>query len=156
MFVRACFKFIESKGQYLDDLELTKETLCNLDGVEQEINERLIKMESIAKEVENLVKTNASTPQDQMVYYKNYAELEEKYNMVKSEYDGLLEQKENRILKAREIDLFILNLQKLKQDALEFNEGLWNLLIENVIVYRDKSMTFKFKSGIEIKVEAGE
>lgn len=112
-------------------------------------------MESIAKEVENLVKTNASTPQDQMVYYKNYAELEEKYNKVKSECDGLLEQKENRILKAREIDLFILNLQKLKQDTLEFDEGLWNLLIENVIVHRDKSMTFRFKSGIKIKVETG-
>ena len=156
MFVRAYFKFMESKGQYLDDLDLTKENLCNLDGVEQEINERLIKMESIAKEVENLVKTNASTPQDQMVYYKNYAELEEKYNKLKDEYDVILEHKENRILKAREIDLFIHNLQKLKQDVLEFDEGLWNLLIENVIVHRDKSMAFRFKSGIEIKVEAGE
>ena len=58
--------------------------------MDKEINERLIKMESIAKEVENLVKTNASTPQDQMVYYKNYAELEEKYNKVKSECDGLV------------------------------------------------------------------
>ena len=52
-----------------------------------------------------------------------------------------------------EIDLFIYYLQKSKQDALEFNKGLWKLLSENVIVHRDKYMTFRFKGGIEIKVE---
>ncbi|WP_027122322.1 hypothetical protein [[Mycoplasma] imitans] len=112
-------------------------------------------MDKIASKVHNLVKSNATTPQDQVMYYKQYEELEESYNKVKQKYDALLEEKEDKNIKARGIDLFINSLQDLNIDVIEFDEEMWNLLIDNMLVEKDKSMLFRFKSGIEIKVEAG-
>jgi len=41
---------------------------------------------------------------------------------------------------------------KTKRDSLhaEFNEGLWNAMVETVTVHGDHDLTFKFKDGTEL------
>lgn len=156
MFMKAYFQLMDKKGKYIDDLNEVKNALCDIDELEDKIREKDKEIKTVISDVESLVKSNASKPQDQLSYYKKYAELEEKYNLLKADYDKLVSQKEEKNAKAIRIEKFIQDIKNHKEEMVEFNEPLWNLLVENAIVHKDKSITFRFRSGVEIKVEAEE
>ena len=53
------------------------------------------------------------------------------------------------------INSFIVSLKE--RDAItEFDEEIFNIMIDKVIINRDKSIKCKFYSGYEVKVEAEE
>lgn len=56
--------------------------------------------------------------------------------------------------KQNKINTFISNL-KNKEDAItEFDEELFNIMVDKAKVHRDKSIEFIFNSGYKVKVEA--
>ncbi len=65
------------------------------------------------KEFELLVKMNTTTQQNQTIWRKKYAELEEKYKNKECEYKNLISQKEERKLKESNINSFIETLKKV-------------------------------------------
>ena len=66
----------------------------------------------MANEFNLLVKMNTKTQQDQSIWRKKYAELEDKYKNKESEYKNLISQKEERKLKESNINTFIETLKK--------------------------------------------
>jgi len=46
---------------------------------------------------------------------------------------------------------FVANLSKAEDKIASWNESIWMLLIQSAIVHRDKSITFKFNNGKEIR-----
>lgn len=63
--------------------------------------------------------------------------------------------KDIKIAKSKEIEAFIKLFKKSKY-IQEWDERIFNFTLEKAVVHKDKSITFIFLSGIEIKVEAGE
>lgn len=112
-------------------------------------------LKDMNKEFELLVKMNTTTQQDQTIWRKKYAELEEKYKNNESEYKKLATEKEERKLKESNLKTFIEMLKK-GEVQFEWDETIFNFTLEKAVVHKDKSITFIFLSGIEIKVEAGE
>lgn len=112
-------------------------------------------LKDMNKEFELLVKMNTTTQQDQTIWRKKYAELEEKYKNKESEYKKLATEKEERKLKESNLKTFIEMLKK-GEVQFEWDETIFNFTLEKAVVHKDKSITFIFLSGIEIKVEAGE
>ena len=95
-----------------------------------------------------LVKMNDMIRQDKFISLKKYAELEEKYKNKESEYKNLISQKEERKLKESNINTFIETLKK-GEILLEWDDGIFNFILEKAIVHKDKSITFKFYTGFE-------
>lgn len=60
-----------------------------------------------------------------------------------------------KIAKAKEIESFIEFFKK-NDYIQEWDERIFNFTLEKAVVHKDKSITFVFLSGIEIKVEARE
>lgn len=56
--------------------------------------------------------------------------------------------------KARQIAAFIDQLEKAPASLEEWDCQVWSLLLEKGTVNRDGSITFEFRNGKEIKVEA--
>ncbi len=105
------------------------------------------------KEFELLVKMNTTAQQDQTIWWKKYAELEDKYKNKESEYNNLISQKEERKLKESNINSFIETLKK-GEILLEWDDRIFNFTLEKAIVHKDKSITFKFYSGYGVTIKA--
>ena len=107
------------------------------------------------KEFELLVKMNTTTQQDQTIWRKKYAELEDIYKNKEAELNSLVVKKNEIKLKINKFNIFIETLKK-GELITDFDDAIFNFNLEKAVVYKDKSITFIFLSGIEIKVEAGE
>ena len=80
--------------------------------------------------------------------------LELKYDDLIKELKELEHQKEEVMNKRNKINTFISTL-KYKVDVIsEFDEELFNIMVDKAVVYRDKSIEFIFNSGYKVKVEA--
>lgn len=56
--------------------------------------------------------------------------------------------------KQNKINTFISNLRNKGYAITEFDEELFNIMIDKAVVNRDKSIEFIFNSGYKVKVEA--
>lgn len=93
--------------------------------------------------------------QDQTIWRKKYAELEDIYKNKEQELNSLVNKKIEIKLK---ISKFNILIETLKKDELitDFDEVIFNFNLEKVIVHKDKSITFKFYSGFETTIKAEE
>lgn len=122
--------------------------------IDGELNKLVKEKEAIHNEFNLLVKMNTKTQQDQSIWRKKYAELEDKYKNKESEYKKLVAEKEERKLKESNINSFIETLKK-GEILFEWDDGIFNFSLEKAVVHKDKSITFKFYTGFEttLKVE---
>lgn len=137
------------------NLENVKTLLTDTSKLEAKINSTKETLEEYTKEFRLLIDANTKTIQDQDIWKKKYAELEEKYKNKEEEYNKLIAEKDIKIAKSKEIEAFIEQFKKSKY-IQEWDEMIFNFTFEKAVVHKDKSITFIFLSGIEIKVEAGE
>ena len=94
---------------------------------------------------------NSRTALDQNEYERRYADLAERYNTIKSEYDKISEQIESKKAQRELFKVFIRALEKQGALLEEFDEGLWSSLVQEVVVNAKDDIRFIFKNGFEIK-----
>ena len=57
----------------------------------------------------------------------------------------------NRNSRKNMIAAFLDELEKQERLITDFDTGLWNAVIESMMIYSKEHIVFKFKGGIEIK-----
>lgn len=154
-FLIAYNRMYSNKEEILMNLENVKTLLTDTSKLEAKINSTKETLEEYTKEFRLLIDANTKTIQDQDIWKKKYAELEEKYKNKEEEYNKLITEKDIKIAKSKEIEAFIEQFKKSKY-IQEWDERIFNFTLEKAVVHKDKSITFIFLSGVEIKVEAGE
>ena len=98
----------------------------------------------LADIVEKLIAENARIPQDQKEYNKKYKTAMERYEAAKASYDSIITQIAEVHKRIQRMKGFIQNVQKLGV-ITEFDETLWGLLVDNVIVYSKDDIRVEFK-----------
>lgn len=93
--------------------------------------------------------------QDQTIWRKKLAELEDIYKNKEQELNSLVMKKNEIKLKVNKFNIFIETLKK-GELITDFDEVIFNFNLEKVIVHEDKSITFKFYSGFETTIKAEE
>lgn len=88
---------------------------------------------------------------EQNEYERRYADLTERYNTIKSEYDKISEQIESKKAQRELFKGFIQALEKQGTLIEEFDEGLWSSLVQEVVITSKDDIRFVFKNGNEIK-----
>lgn len=144
---------ISNKENIINDIELVISVIGDSSKIDGEINKLTKELEEMANEFNLLVKMNTKTQQDQSIWRKKYAELEEKYKNKESEYKKLVTEKEERKLKESNLKTFIEMLKK-GEAQFEWDETIFNFTLEKAVVHKDKSITFKFCSGYEVTIKA--
>lgn len=148
MFVDAYNKMIIGKDEILKNLELVLNQIVSVESIEDKIKEMNKDIESVVYDVEILIHSSKETDEIKQ------KELELKYDKLIQKLKDLEHQKEEVMDKRNKINTFISSL-KSKPDAItEFDEELFNIMIDKAIVNRDKSIEFIFNSGYKVKVEA--
>ena len=108
-------------------------------------------MNVVSELVKKLIDENSTKPINQDNYIEKYDGYTNRFNKAKEQYTKLQKTIEQRKLKADIIKGFICDISELDNLPIEFNERLWNSVIDSITVYEDEKIVFKFKNGIEIE-----
>ena len=101
--------------------------------------------------MQTAIAENSRTALDQNEYERRYADLAERYNTIKADYDKISKQIESKKAQRELFKGFIRALEKQGALLEEFDEGLWSSLVQEVVVNAKDDIRFIFKNGFEIK-----
>lgn len=150
MFVDAYNKMIISKDEILKNLELVLNQIVSVESIEDKIKKVHEDIEAVVNEVEVLIHSLKETDEIKQ------KELELKYDKQIRKLKDLEHQKEEVMDKRNKINTFISTLKDKVDVISEFDEELFNIMVDKAVVHRDKSIEFIFNSGYDVKVEAEE
>ncbi len=148
MFVDAYNKMIVSKDEILKNLELVLNQIVSVESIEDKIKEVNKDIESVVYDVEILIHSSKETDEIKQ------KELELKYDKLIQKLKDLEHQKEKVMDKRNKINTFISTLKDKVDVISEFDEELFNIMVDKAVVHRDKSIEFIFNLGYKVKVEA--
>lgn len=83
-------------------------------------------------------------------------ELEARYDAQVKRLKELEKQRDEANDKRNRIAAFISSLRDKGNAITEFDEELFNVMVRQAVVNRDRTIEFEFNSGYKVKVEAGE
>ena len=148
MFVDAYSKMIVNKDEILKNLESVLNQIVSVESIEDKIKKVHEDIEAVVNEVEILIHSSKETDEIKQ------KELELKYDKLIQKLKDLERQKEEVMDKRNKINTYISTLKDKVDLISEFDEELFNIMIDKAVVHRDKSIEFIFNSGYKVKVEA--
>ena len=104
----------------------------------------------ISEMVGQCIKNNASMKQSQEEYSNRYNRLVKRYEQVTEQLNNATADRNTRIQKRREINIFIDSLKKQPLAIETWDDELWILFLDTATVHSDGRITFRFKNGTEI------
>lgn len=149
-FVDVMNRTITDKERVLSDIRMLVETLTDTKSLEAQATALVNETETVASFLRGLIEENARTAIDPAEYERRYSELLVRYEAVRKREAELGEQLAERKARKRELDAFYRVIQKAGA-VLEFNEGLWNAMVEGVTVYPKGRMVFKMRDGTVVE-----
>ena len=151
LFIRTFSKLMSDRTVLIEDCRLLQNSLLDFSESNTRCNELMDEMEIVSELVKKLINKNAASPMNQDEYISRYDGYTIRFNKAKAEYEKLRKTMEQRQLKADIISGFMFEVSELDDLPIEFDEKLWNSVIDIVTVYEDERLVFKFKNGAEIE-----
>jgi len=149
-FVAAFNEVYECKDMVLADLQVVLENLADFTQMDAQIEAATQELAVVVKLTHRCVAENSQTALDQTTYAARYAELEQRYITAKEKEDTLLQAKKERQQEADVLESFMIQLAERDGVLKDFDEKLWLMSIEKVVVHRDGRLVFHFHGAIEI------
>ena len=109
-------------------------------------------MDILSGHISKCVTENAIKVTNQKEYISRYNSLVERYEKLQSRCDALQKKKERRLIQADKLSEFLFTVRELDLLKLEFNEVLWHTTVENVTVYGDGRLVWRFRNGREVEL----
>ena len=139
---------IRCQSRILKNLELVLDQIVSVESIEDKILKVHEDIDAVVNEVEVLIHSSSETDGIKE------KELELKYDKLIRKLKDLEHQKEEVTDKRNEINTFISTLKKKANIICEFDDELFNIMVDKAVIHRDKSIEFIFNSGYKVKVEA--
>lgn len=151
-FIEAYNMTMVNKDALIEDALMVKDLLTNVEAENKTIAEEQANIEIISEAANKIVKENQFKVQDQDEYQRKYDELNKRFNEANDRLKKAIQDKNIKLAKALSIETFIEALKRSPGSITEWDEKLWNVLLESGTVNRDQTITFKFKNGTETRV----
>lgn len=155
-FLQAFNRILGNKERYITEFETAMlPFLADTSSLEKKLKELQDKRNTVSVKMRNYIEENTREVRDQTEYNRIYksmlaerTELKAKMQKVEDEIKAQTAQKE-------QIRHYISELKQLDEIITEFDESLWQATVEHISVHPDKALTFLFRDGTEIVIEAG-
>jgi len=148
-FIDAFNGLVENKAEILQDYETVIQTLTDTTALDREIAKLQSESDVAFELLRKCVEENAHTPIDQAEYNKKYSALAERYEFAKTKLAQINDKKLERTAKCKSITAFMQTLALQEGLVMEFDDELWNGIVEKVSVY-DNRWVFEFKDGLQL------
>lgn len=153
LFVKAYNIAMADKERLIADTKEIKDLLTDTRDIDLKMANFENELEIISEMVKKLINDNSKNAQSQQDYERRYNELVEKYESSKEKLDKAINEKEYKRGLALKLQGFMSRLEEADNYLLEWDNEVWQLLVESGVVHKDKSITFKFYNGKEITVK---
>lgn len=150
-FISAVNQVLDNRIEVIDNLYVLL-SIGNLEVIDEQIKVLETEAEVVSQLVANLVSENAIIRQDQDKYLKKYNQLTSKYEGIVQDIESLELQRMQKSKRNKELQDFIGILEKLGKVLTDFDELLWESLVESVMINEDKGAKFKFKNGAVVAI----
>ena len=150
-FISAVNQILDNRIEVIDNLYVLL-SIGNLEVIDEQIKVLETEAEVVSQLVANLVSENAIIRQDQDKYLKKYNQLTSKYEGIVQDIESLELQRLQKSKRNKELQDFIGTLEKLGKVLTDFDELLWESLVESVMINEDKGAKFKFKNGAVVAI----
>ena len=156
VFIDAFNQIYGDKERLIEDYAtiiqvLTDTTVLDREETTQR-NEHDVTLELIRKCVEE----NARTALNQDDYQQRYSMLATQYETAKNRLEEIAEEKRLRVAKRENISRFMADLKRCDGLLTEFDEALWNEIVETIIVHSENDIVVVFRDGSEIRTDVTE
>jgi len=123
--------------------------LTDTSALDREDNKLREELEAVTALLRNCVDENAHSALNQAEYAKKYSELKDRFDRIQLDIVAVSNKRMEYTVKRQAITELIQSLQK--QDGLlaDFDEKLWNAMVDKVVVYRTCDITFVSKGGVD-------
>ena len=148
--VTAVNALVKDKDELIANIHLVAETLC--DCTQQELEQAALQEElaQIERLADRLISENSRTAIDQEEYNESYNSLLKRYEETKAKYEQAIQVVESRKVRRMQILRFAGEL-KTQKPIKEYDENLWNSLVEYVTVYGKGDIRVTFRDGTEVR-----
>lgn len=150
-FIEAYNLTMKDRKRIIQDSTEMIELLTDTTQLEQDIDTLNDELVVIAELMNKLIKENSKSSMSQDEYNKKYGELMSRYERMKEKHEDLIIARNNKKAQALVMKCFLSNLKHIDEKLSDWNEHVWMLLVENAMVHRDSSITFKFHNGNEVR-----
>ena len=151
-FITALSTLLSDREELLKDSSIILAELDDNTAIDTECDNLIEEMDMLSAHIQKCVAENAVQAADQDEYIRRYNSLVERYEKLQSRYDYLQKKKERRLIPADRLSGFMFAIKELDLLQLEFNEKLWQMTVENVTVYGDGRLVWRFRNGCAITV----
>ena len=149
MFIEAYNSVMVDKEALIITCEDMIEYLTDTSEIDKAIDEATQEMKEIEILVNSLIKDNANRSQSQEEYQVKYNEYSERFSKAKGRLEKATSEKLCMKEKADSMICFIKEIQDEPSVITKFDPVIWNTMLEQAVVNKDSSITFKFKNGVE-------
>ena len=149
MFIEAYNSVMVDKEALIITCEDMIEYLTDTSEIDKAIDEATQEMKEIEILVNSLIKDNANRSQSQEEYQVKYNEYSERFSKAKGRLEKSTSEKLCMKEKADSMICFIKEIQDEPSVITKFDPVIWNTMLEQAVVNKDSSITFKFKNGVE-------
>ena len=151
MFIKAANELFSEKDEIIENTKTMMDMVCNTDDLDKELGDKVAELNIIAEQMQTAIAENSRMALEQNEYERRYADLTERYNTIKADYDKISGQIESKKAQRELFKGFIRALEKQGALVEEFDEGLWSSLVQEVVVKSKDDILFIFKNGFKIK-----
>jgi len=152
-FVDAMNRMIVNKDETLQEYGKIMGRLNDTSALDREDDKLQEKLETVTALLRCCVDENARSALNQAEYTQKYSELKDRFDRVQLDIAAVSNKRMEYAAKRQAIANFIQTLQNQKGLIADFNEELWNGVVEKIIVYANREIEFVFKGWISIDYE---
>lgn len=150
-FLQALSQYMVDPEERIEGLRYVQRSMSDTDFIDADIEQAERDLQLLSGMMRNCIMMNASATLTEEDYRQQYAELTGQYEAKKAEYEALLERRKVMENTAILFGGILFQLMELKKLPVEFDETLWNTLVDHATVYADERIVFTFMDGTEIE-----
>ena len=150
LFLRAFSRLMADREHILEDIRLVQAALYDCAELDAQQTALAEEMEIASELIRRCIEENTIKVQNQTEYMERYERHTHRYEKLKQRYETIEAERQRRKEQNDRISAFADTLAEQKEIPIEFDDDLWLAAVDHVTVKADETVTFTFKSGIEI------
>ena len=141
-----------SRDELLANCRIAQELLCDCSAIETQIGELQREIEVVSELTRKSIYANARFAINQDEFNERHQGYIERHRIATERFAELEEIMRERQAKNLAIETFLRQLLSRPLAIDEFDERLWVVAVDTVMVIRDGGLMFRFKDGTEVRV----
>ena len=151
-FVKAYNIVMGDKEFIIEDLKDLIELLTDTSEIDDELIKWQVELDTVHELAMKLIDGKAKSKENDDNFDKTYSEYQTRHETARTKIESLQKEKQLRIAKKTKMETYLKYVIDHPDHLLEWNESTWRLMVESAVVHKDKTITFKFYNGREVRV----